>query len=142
MASEKEIFLIHTTSTLLEENINGVPPHTLNMETLCLKDSLTVHVMTHGSREPQSFIAEGSVIQQRSHVFNVLEATENSMTTFQVTFIKTGKMIYYKCIIFSVYDIWRVFLDCMLFSVDLIWCFIQTFSDVLDLAESFNRQRR
>ena len=106
MASEKEIFLIHTTSTLLEENIK---PHTLNMETLCLKDSLTVHVMTHGSREPQSFIAEGSVIQQRSHVFNVLEATENSMTTFQVTFIKTGKMIYYKCIIFSVYDIWRFF---------------------------------
>ena len=109
MASEKEIFIIHTTSTLLEENINGVPPDTLNMETLCLKDSMTVHVMTHGSREQQSFIAEGSVIQQRSHVFNVLEATENSMTTFQVTFIKTGKMIYFKCTIFSVYDIWRFF---------------------------------
>ena len=42
--------------------------------------------------------------------------------------IGSHKYIYCKCIIFSVYDIWR-FLDCLLFSMDFIWWLIQTFKN-------------
>ena len=56
---------------------------------------------------------------------------------------------YYKCIIFCMYNIWRTF-NFLLFSMDLIWWLIEihllslyecTFSDVLDLADRFNRHR-
>ena len=73
------------------------------------------------------------------------------MTSHKTIGLQVVNMNYCKRIIFSVYDIWRNF-NFWLFSVDLNWRFILinliipkyrcTFSDVLDLADGYDRQRR
>lgn len=88
--TEKELFILHSKTSTNIESINGVPSEYLVPSPLCLKERLTIHLMTHGTREPQSFLVGGSVIRQKGHVLNILAARENSMSSYEVTFVKTG----------------------------------------------------
>jgi hypothetical protein len=51
---------------------------------------VNIHVMSSGTAQPQSFSVDGSIIKQRGHVLNVMEAKENSMSTYTITMTKTG----------------------------------------------------
>lgn len=90
VSTEKELFVIHTKTSTDIESINGVPSESLIPGPVCLKERLTFHLMTYGTREPQSFVVGGGVIRQKGHVLNVLAAEENSMSSYKVTFVKTG----------------------------------------------------
>uniref|UniRef100_K1QSH0 Ceruloplasmin n=2 Tax=Magallana gigas TaxID=29159 RepID=K1QSH0_MAGGI len=90
VSTEKELFVIHTKTSTDIESINGVPSESLIPGPVCLKERLTFNLMTYGTREPQSFVVGGSVIRQKGHVLNVLAAEENSMSSYKVTFVKTG----------------------------------------------------
>lgn len=90
VSTEKELFAIHSKTSTDVESFNGVPSESLIPVPVCLKERLTIHLMTYGTREPQSFVVGGSVIKQKGHLLNVLAAEENSMSSYKVTFVKTG----------------------------------------------------
>ncbi|XP_056004296.1 ceruloplasmin-like isoform X2 [Ostrea edulis] len=89
---ETDIFVVYRqmTTSISNFEINGVPPYTLPLVSVCLEEIVNTHIMTFGTAEPQSFSVDGNVIKQRGHVLNVMEAKENSMTTYTITMTKTG----------------------------------------------------